>query len=84
MSKKKPNTMKARIVLRLEVDLEAWANTYGLSLDEARGDAREHLGALVLDAVENLSHITQENLAQVTEASITASGIRDILKDEEA
>lgn len=81
MSTKKPLTMKTRIVLDLEVDLEAWGESYGIEAYHIREDAREHLGALVLDAVENLPHLAQENLAQVTKATVTSNGTRSDLME---
>ncbi len=84
MRSKKPRTLKARIVLDLEVDLDAWAESYGFVAHEvasARADAREHLGALVVEAVEGLPHLADENLAQVTKASVTADGIRSDLME---
>lgn len=43
------HTMKITVPVEVEVDLDAWAETYGT--DTARDDARQHVPATIANAV---------------------------------
>lgn len=40
-----------------DADLHAWANEYGLSMDEVASDASGHLGELVQATIANISQV---------------------------
>jgi len=54
--------MKIKISFELEMtdeNLHAWANEYGLEMDEVASDATHHLGELVQDKVSRMMHVKE-------------------------
>jgi hypothetical protein len=47
--------IKINVSLSFTVDLDTWANEYGLEPDQANGDARDYLPHLVREYVESMS-----------------------------
>lgn len=52
--------MKIKVSFELvmsDANLRAWANEYGLSMDEVASDATDHLGELVNAAVKGIMQV---------------------------
>lgn len=50
--------VKMSVTLHLsDEQMHAWANEYGLDMEEVATDATEHLGALVHEAIKQVPHV---------------------------
>ncbi len=55
--------MKIQLTVTLELNEDqkrAWANKYGLGMDEVASDATQYLGALVREHIEQMPHLQME------------------------
>lgn len=48
---------KINVTVSFSVDLDAWANEYGLEPDQARDDAKEYLPQIVRAHVNGMPHV---------------------------
>lgn len=49
--------MKIKVTLEFDVDLDVWANEYGLDADQAKADARDFVPFVVGEYVGEMPHV---------------------------
>lgn len=61
------NKITIEVTLKITVDVDAWAHTYGLSVNTAEVDACNYVPQLVRDAVGELPQVSTEHTLTLEE-----------------
>lgn len=49
--------MKIKVTLEFDIDPHVWANEYGLDIEDAKTDARDHVPHLVRGYIGEMPHV---------------------------